>query len=74
MGADMDIWIVCDNCSQRQVATDAWLTCVFCAETLEEHPYFRREVDAVSDQRQTDRGEASAGMAHTQDTQNIASG
>ena len=34
-------WLVCDNCSQYQEVTDAWLTCVFCAETLNDHPYFR---------------------------------
>ena len=56
MGADMDIWIVCDNCSQRQVVTDAWLTCVFCAETLEEHPYFRR-IDGKVDGQATEEVE-----------------
>tara|TARA_R100000687_G_C6380351_1_gene132314 strand:- start:207 stop:398 length:192 start_codon:yes stop_codon:yes gene_type:complete len=56
MGADMDIWIVCDNCSQRQVATDAWLTCVFCAETLKEHPYFRR-IDGKVDHEATEEVE-----------------
>ena len=52
----MDIWIVCDNCSQRQVATDAWLTCVFCAETLKEHPYFRR-IDGKVDHEATEEVE-----------------
>ena len=52
----MDIWIVCDNCSQRQVATDAWLTCVFCAETLKEHPHFRR-IDGKVDHEATEEVE-----------------
>ena len=38
----MDIWIVCEHCNQRQVATEDWLICVFCSETLSEHPYFGR--------------------------------
>ena len=38
----MDNWVVCDGCNQRQKVTYLWLTCVYCGETLNDHPYFRR--------------------------------
>ena len=38
----MTNWVVCEHCNQRQRATIFWLTCVYCGETLNDHPYFRR--------------------------------
>ena len=52
----MDTWVVCDGCNQRQKVTYLWLTCVFCAETLKEHPYFRR-IDGKVDGQATEEVE-----------------
>ena len=38
----MTNWVVCEHCNQRQRVTYLWLTCVFCGETLNDHPYCRR--------------------------------
>ena len=46
----MDNWVVCEECNQRQRVTYLWLTCVFCAETLKEHPYFWRNDGKVDSQ------------------------
>ena len=46
----MDNWVVCEECNQRQRVTYLWLTCVFCAETLKEHPYFGRNDGKVDGQ------------------------
>ena len=43
----MTNWVVCEHCNQRQRATYLWLTCVFCGETLNDHPYFRRIVGQI---------------------------
>jgi hypothetical protein len=39
----MTKWVVCEHCNQRQRASILWLTCVYCGETLDDHPYFGRD-------------------------------